>query len=96
MAEDTVVVAKEQLTEEMIEGGARLTAKLDEMGLPLAVAMWFFFADLNEWRLLLASPDLSTAGPRVIYRRVEDARQALGDRAAAVPLCYYSGSQKSA
>ena len=36
MAENTVV--KEQLTEEMIEAGTLLTAKLGEMGLSIAAA----------------------------------------------------------
>jgi hypothetical protein len=84
MADNTVV--KEQLTEEMIEAGAQLTAKLDEMGLPMAAALWFFLPDTNEWRLLFASPALSTAGPREVYKTVEEARRVLGDKAAAVPL----------
>jgi len=84
MAENTVV--KEQLTEEMIEAGAQLTAKLDEMRLPIAAAMWLFSPDINEWRLLFASPELSTAGPRNVYEKIEEARQALGDKAAAAPL----------
>ena len=88
MAENAVV--KEQLTQEMIEAGAQLTAKLEEMGLPVAVAMWFFLPDINEWRLLFASPVLSTAGPRDVYRKVEEARRALGDKAAAAPLSVIS------
>lgn len=84
MAENTVV--KEQLNEEMIEAGARLTAKLDEMGLPIAAAMWSFLSEINEWRLLFASPELSTAGPRDVYKKIEETRQALGKDAEAVPL----------
>ena len=84
MAENTVV--KEQLTEEMIEAGAQLTAKLGEMGLPIAGAMWYFLPDINEWRLLFASPEVSTVGPRDVYKKVEEARQALGDKAAAAPF----------
>ena len=79
-------MVKEQLTEEMIEAGAQLTAKLDEMRLPIAAAMWLFSPDINEWRLLFASPELSTAGPRYVYKLIEEARQALGDKAAAAPL----------
>jgi hypothetical protein len=84
MAENTVV--KEQLTEEMIEAGAQLTARLDEMGMHVAAAMWSFEPDVNEWRLLFASPDVSTAGPRSVYEKIEAARQALGEQAAAAPL----------
>ncbi len=84
MAENTVV--KEQLTEEMVEAGALLTAKLDEMGLPIAAALWFFQPDINEWRLLFASTDVSAKGPRDVYARIQRAIQALGDKASAAPL----------
>ena len=84
MAENTVV--KEQLTEDMIEVGARLTEKLDEMGLPVAAAMWLFTAEINEWRLLFASPELPTGGPQAVYRKIAEARQALADKAAAAPM----------
>lgn len=62
MAESSVV--KEQLTGLMIDAGAELTARLDESGLPITTALWFFVPDLNEWRLLFASPDVATKGPR--------------------------------
>lgn len=84
MVENTVV--KEQITDDMIDAGARLTAKLDELGLPLAAAMWFFLPDINEWRLLFASGAMSSAGPRFVYEKIQRARQLLGDEAAAVPL----------
>jgi antitoxin component of RelBE/YafQ-DinJ toxin-antitoxin module len=84
MAENTVV--KEQLTDEMIEAGAQLTQKLDELGLPISVAMWFFLSDVNEWRLLFASPQLSAEGPRAVYEKIEEARKALGTQADRLPL----------
>ena len=84
MAENTVV--KEQLTEDMIEAGARLTAKLDEVGLSVAAAMWLFMTESNEWRLLIASPELPTSGPQAVYRKIEAARQALGDKVAATSM----------
>jgi hypothetical protein len=84
MAENTVV--KEQLTEEMVEAGAQLTAKLDEMGLPIAAALWFFLPDINEWRLLFASTEVSTKGPRDVYEKIQGAIRSLGDKASAAPL----------
>lgn len=48
MAEITVV--KDQLTGGMIEAGALLTAKLDEMGVPISLAMWFYLSDINDRR----------------------------------------------
>ena len=84
MAENTVV--KEQLTDEMIEAGAQLTQKLDYLGLPIPVAMWLFLFDINEWRLLFASPQLSAEGPREVYEKIEEARKALGAQAERLPL----------
>lgn len=84
MAEGTVV--KEQLTGAMIDAGAELTKKLDESGLPVTAALWLFVSDLNEWRLLFASPEVGTKGPRDVYEKIQHAIGQLGDTASAVPL----------
>jgi len=84
MAENTVV--KEQLTDEMIEAGAELTRKLDESGLLTSAVLWLFASDVNEWRLLFASSEVSTQGPRKIYERIRLASKELGDKASAAPL----------
>ena len=85
MAEDTVVVLKEQLTDEMVEAGAQLTQKLVDMGLPISVAMWFFVTESNQWRLLFASP-LDTEGPLAVYTKIQEAQKALGPDAKQVPF----------
>ena len=79
-------MVKEQLMDDMIEAGARLTEKLDELGLPISVAMWFFTPDINEWRLMFASPTVSTKGAREVYEQIEKARKALGAEAECIPL----------
>lgn len=84
MAENTVV--KEQLTDSMIQAGVELTQKLDEMGLPTSVALWLFDAEVNEWRLLFASPEVSTQGPRQVYKQIRLAIEQLGEKAAGAPL----------
>jgi hypothetical protein len=84
MAESTVV--KEQLTDAMIDAGAKLTSKLDEIGLPLSAAYWMFVADLNEWRLLFASPDVGAKGPRAVYETIGQAIEELGSDAGTVAL----------
>ena len=84
MAENAVV--KDQLTDAMIDGGAELTRKLDEVGLPITAAFWFFIPDSGEWRLLFASPDVSSKGPREVYEKIRLAIDQLGQNAAAVPL----------
>ena len=84
MAEITVV--KEQLTDAMIEAGALLTQKLDEMGVPISTAMWFFLPEANDWRLFFASPNVSLAGSRQMYEKVQKAQAALGESAPRVPF----------
>ena len=84
MAENTVV--KEQLTDLMIDAGAELTAKLDEIGLSITAALWLFAPELNEWRLVFASPEVGTKGPRKVYEQIARAVNELGEKAAAVPL----------
>ena len=84
MAENTVV--KEQLTDSMIQAGVELTRKLDDIGLPSSVALWLFDVEVNEWRLLFASPEVSTRGPRHVYKQIGLALQQLGEKAAAAPL----------
>lgn len=70
----------------MIDAGAELTMKLDEMGVPVIAAFWLFDPELNEWRLLFASPDVSSRGPREVYHKIQQAINDLGPKAAVVPL----------
>lgn len=72
-------MVKEQLTDEMIEAGARLTAQLDEAGVPIVAALWLFQPEINEWRLLFASPEVGTQGPRAVYAKVRQALDGAGD-----------------
>lgn len=56
MAEETVV--KECLTEEMIKAGADLIRRLDEAHLKVNASFWLYLADMNVWRLMIASPTI--------------------------------------
>ncbi len=84
MAENTVV--KDQPTSAMVEAGAGLTRQLDKNGLPTTAALWFFDPETSEWRLLFASPEVSTQGARTVYERIRLALEKLGDKASAAPL----------
>jgi hypothetical protein len=84
VAENTVV--KEQLTDAMIDAGAELTSKLDEIGLPITAALWLFMPEVNEWRLLFASVEVATKGPREVYDKIRLAIDQLKDKAASAPL----------
>jgi len=77
-----MVVLKEQLTDAMIDAGAEMTRKLDEIGLPLTAALWTFDPEKNDWRLLFASPEVTTQGPIAVYTKIQQALADLKDRAA--------------
>jgi hypothetical protein len=84
MAQDNVVM--DRLTPEMIDVGDELTRKLDELGLTPTAAFWFFMTDLNEWRLLFASPEVRKQGPRAVYVKIHEAIEQLGEKSATIPL----------
>ena len=84
MAENTVV--KEQLTSAMVDAGAELTRKLDEIGFPITAAFWLFEPEVNEWRLHFASPEVASKGPREVYDQIRQAIDELKDKAAGAPL----------
>lgn len=84
MAENTVV--KEQLTSAMVDAGAELVRKLDEMGISTTAALWLFESEVNEWRLVFASPEVATRGPREVYEKIRQAVEQLKDKASAAPF----------
>ncbi len=61
----------------MIRDGAALVQKLDETGSRASAALWFYFTDANAWRLLIASPEVATKGPRKAYVAAQQALAAL-------------------
>ena len=83
MDENTVL--KEQLTKEMIDAGARLTEELDKTGVPIQAALWFFDSEINEWRLLFASRQVSQTGLRPLFEGLQEALKKLGPQAEYVP-----------
>ncbi len=70
MAEETLV--KEPLTPEMIEAGKELTKQLDTSDLKVVSSFWLFVAEANEWRLVVASPQLDREGPKKTYAKIQD------------------------
>ncbi len=68
MAEETLV--KEALTDEMIKAGASVVESLDRRKFPVDAALWFYLSNQNQWRLLLATPEVHLEGPRKTYKRV--------------------------
>jgi hypothetical protein len=59
------------LTEEMIKTGAALIGKLDERGMQPDAAFWFYFPDLEAWKLVIAEVKVGKQGPKEVYRQVQ-------------------------
>jgi hypothetical protein len=66
------------LTKEMMELGAVLVRKLDEYGLTPDAALWLYFPEEEQWKLVVAESTLDTLGPKKIYRKIQ---QILADSA---------------
>jgi len=64
------------LVDKDIENGKKLVEALDESKFILVGALWFYFTDSGEWRLLLVSPLADTIGPSGCYRVIQSV---LGD-----------------
>lgn len=74
------VVVKEILTKEMIEAGAKLTRHLDQAHLVVSASLWLYIPESNIWRLMIASPEVTTYGPRRVYQKIQSVlSQILGE-----------------
>ena len=63
-----------------INDAQTLVKKLDSAGTPPKVAMWYFYDDAQEWRLILAIPEFDSLLPQkeaVAYQRVAKALTSL-------------------
>lgn len=66
------MVAK-TLTDEMVQSGADLVKQLDARGESPDAALWLYFSDLQEWKLVLAEMKMSSQGPRAVYEAIREA-----------------------
>jgi|SRR6266851_6779395 hypothetical protein len=72
-------MAKEVLLESDITAGARLIEELDKKGADVSAALWFFYPDLSEWKLLLVSPTFEKNGLTASYTMVSEVISSIGD-----------------
>jgi len=73
----TEMVVKESLTEEMISGGAALVSRLDQAGLEVSGAFWFYESESNDWRLIIVSPHVHSEGLKAIYTQIQTVLRAM-------------------
>jgi hypothetical protein len=78
MAEE--ILLKEPLTDEMIQGGAELTLRLDERNWPVLASFWNFQPERNSWTLTIASPRVTIDGRLAAYEAIRDALNSLQHR----------------
>ena len=69
------VLVTETLSEQMIKAGAKLVERLDAAHAGIKSAFWLFLSEEKTWRLILASPIVSSEGPRDFYKKVDLANQ---------------------
>jgi hypothetical protein len=64
-------MVKTNLTKEMEEAGAALVQKLDKSGIQPDAVFWFYFSDIQAWKLVIAEVKVGKEGPKEIYRQIQ-------------------------
>ena len=59
------------LVEPFIEAGRKLVEALDRASFPIEAAVWRYFPDASEWRLVIASKLVDQVGPRETYKTLQ-------------------------
>ncbi len=62
---------KTSLVKEDIELGKQLIASLEEAGIEIKAALWFYMPESELWRLVIATPMYNEKGPRASYKRIQ-------------------------
>ena len=82
----TEMVVKEALSDQMISAGAELIRRFDEAGLAVSAALWFYDADSNYWRLVIASPEVRDKGLKTIYSEVQSVVRTIPEDQSIISL----------
>ena len=61
------------ISDRLIDEGARVVEKLDEEGIKVTAALWILFPDREAWKLALALSAVTKEGPRRGYQLVQNA-----------------------
>lgn len=71
---------KSTLVDADMKAGEALLKKLDEDKFKVRAALWLYMPDPEEWRLVLALPDIDADGPKKAYEKVQSELQELDGR----------------
>jgi hypothetical protein len=61
------------LTPELVKAGESLLRELDAENGNVDSALWFYFPEDGNWKLLLSFRDLEREGPKAAYARIQKA-----------------------
>lgn len=67
------------LRDNLIKSGEDLVKQLDASNVLVDAALWFYFPDLETWRLMLSLPEIMKMGPKAAYKEVQKAFSKLGE-----------------
>jgi hypothetical protein len=68
-------MGEKALVESQVADAARLLAALDAAGAPPTLAAWYFYEDIDEWRLIIAGPTYDALLPKqepVAYKKLAE------------------------
>jgi hypothetical protein len=89
------ILVGKQLTENMIKAGKELTKKLDNASSQVKAAFWLYLPENQDWKLLFASPLVSSEGPKKFYQRVIEANKLARPDEEVIPLSAVSAMEES-
>ena len=84
MAKDILVT--ESLTDSMMKAGAKLVERLDSDNAEVKSAFWLYISEEKIWKLIIASPLVDSEGPRIFYKKIDDANRLADDTEEIVSL----------
>lgn len=84
-----------QLTNALIESGRSLIQTLDDAKVEVDAALWFYFPDIESWKLIISVPRLIKKGPREAYEAIQKAARKLERGGVQVPLSDVTVAKKN-
>jgi hypothetical protein len=79
-------MAKETLLDTDIDAGARFIQALDESGKTVDAALWFYYPDLSQWKLLLSSQALEEKDLTKSYTKISEILSAQDDIGSTISV----------
>ena len=68
---DQQMYVTESLDQTLIAAGEQLTTLLDKAMMVVRASFWLFIPETGTWRLVIATPEAETSGPRRVYQRIQ-------------------------